>query len=186
MPKPRSLIFGTIAGACALATLFFTYFGVQVVYFALTYEGEGSLGHVGMYIGAVLYPLLALLFGGCTYLAWRSARRPPDHPLEEPPADAEPEPPPSTPPLPSPRRLGSLRPFDILRALVALAGGLLMLQALLGLFATVADRAWGPAFWVILNGLLGWWLLNAGLSGSLTGRTPANRIRGGRPRRIRR
>ena len=88
--------------------------------------------------------------------------------------------------MPSLRPLGALRPLDILRALVALAGGLLMLQAFLGLFATVADRAWEPAFWVLLNGLLGWWLLNAGLSGRLSGRTPASRIRGGRPRRIRR
>lgn len=74
MTSARSIVFGTIAAVCALATAFFTFFGVQIVYTALTYEGEGSLGHVGIYIGAVLYPFLALLFAAFTHLAWRSAR----------------------------------------------------------------------------------------------------------------
>lgn len=71
----RRFIFGLIAAACGVATLFFGWYGAQVLYLALTYEGEGSLGHVGMYIGAGLFPLLAFFFGGCTFLAWRSARR---------------------------------------------------------------------------------------------------------------
>jgi hypothetical protein len=72
----RKVTFMAVAVACALATLFFTWFGVQLVYEALTFDGEGSLGHVGMYIAAGLFPLLAFFFGGCTLLAWRSARRP--------------------------------------------------------------------------------------------------------------
>jgi hypothetical protein len=77
MPSFRVLLFGTIATVCALATTFFAFFGVQLVYAALTFHGEGSLGHVGMFIAAGLYPLLAFFFGGCTYLAWRKLRRPP-------------------------------------------------------------------------------------------------------------
>lgn len=77
MPSPKSLIFGSLALACALATAFFTFFGVQLVYAALTFDGEGSLGHVGMFIAAGLFPLLAFFFGSCTYLAWRKVRRPP-------------------------------------------------------------------------------------------------------------
>lgn len=73
----QPLIFGLVAVACALATAFFAYFGAQIVYAALTFEGEGSLGHVGLFIGAGLYPLLAFFFGACTYLAWRKARKPP-------------------------------------------------------------------------------------------------------------
>lgn len=64
-----------IAIVTACATLFFTYFGVRLVHHAFTYDGEGSLGHVGMYIAAFLYPLLALLCGGIALLAWRAFRR---------------------------------------------------------------------------------------------------------------
>lgn len=83
MASAKTLVFGAMAIACALATAFFTFFSVQLVYAALTFEGEGSLGHVGMFIGAGLYPLLAFFFAGCTYLAWRRVRRPP---LTPPPA----------------------------------------------------------------------------------------------------
>jgi hypothetical protein len=75
MRSPKSIVFAILAAVFALVTVFFTFFGVQLVYTALTFEGEGSLGHVGMYIAAVLYPLLALLFGGFAFLAWRKAFR---------------------------------------------------------------------------------------------------------------
>ncbi len=68
------LALATLAAGCAF--LFFGVYGVRLVWFAATYRGEGSLGHVGMYIGAVLFPLLALLFGGLTWLAIRAWRRP--------------------------------------------------------------------------------------------------------------
>jgi hypothetical protein len=71
----RPLIFNLLAFLCALASLFFGYYGAQLVYAALTYKGEGSLGHVGMYIAAGLFPFLAAIFAALTYLAWRSARR---------------------------------------------------------------------------------------------------------------
>jgi len=74
MKKGSRWVFQTIAVVCAVPTAFFTYFGVQLVYTALTFEGEGSLGHVGMYIAAVLFPFLALVFGGFTLLAWRRSR----------------------------------------------------------------------------------------------------------------
>jgi hypothetical protein len=77
MSSLKILIYGALTAACALATAFFAFFGVQLVYAALTFEGEGSLGHVGMFIAAGLYPLLAFFFGGCTYLAWRKVRQPP-------------------------------------------------------------------------------------------------------------
>lgn len=64
-----------IAVMAGLATLFFIWFGVQIVYFVLTDDGPGSLGHVGIYIGAFLYPLLAVIFGGITWSARRAARR---------------------------------------------------------------------------------------------------------------
>jgi hypothetical protein len=60
---------------CAVPTAFFIFYGVQLVHAVITFEGEGSLGHVGMYIAAVLFPCLALLFGGFTLLAWRASKR---------------------------------------------------------------------------------------------------------------
>ena len=71
----KVFLFRLLAIACGTACAFFSVFGVQLVYAALTFKGEGSLGHVGMYIAAFVFPLLALLFAGCTYLAWRRARR---------------------------------------------------------------------------------------------------------------
>lgn len=81
-----STMFKLLAAACFVPTAFFVFYGVQLMHAAITFDGEGSLGHVGMYIGAILFPLLALLFGGCTMIAWRKSR-----------PDAERRPPPTTP-----------------------------------------------------------------------------------------
>lgn len=70
-----SSLFKLVATACAIPTAFFTYYGVRLVHVAITFEGEGSLGHVGMYVAALLFPLLALMFGGFTLLAWRRSKR---------------------------------------------------------------------------------------------------------------
>lgn len=70
-----TIVFFVISAVFAIATLFFGYYGTRLVHLAITFDGEGSLGHVGMYLGAVLFPFLALLCGAFTYLAWRTARR---------------------------------------------------------------------------------------------------------------
>lgn len=75
LTRALGYVFGGVAVIFGAATLFFAFFGVQLVYFALTYEGEGSLGHVGMYIGAFLYPLLGVICGGITWSAYGAARR---------------------------------------------------------------------------------------------------------------
>jgi protein-S-isoprenylcysteine O-methyltransferase Ste14 len=75
MRSPKAIFFAALAVAFGVLTAFFTFFGVQLIYAALTFTGEGSLGHVGMYIAAVLYPLLAIFFGGLAFLAWRKAFR---------------------------------------------------------------------------------------------------------------
>lgn len=64
-----------VSVAAAAATLFFGYYGIRLVHFALTYRGEGSLGHVGAYIAAGLFPLLALVCGAVAWSAGRAARR---------------------------------------------------------------------------------------------------------------
>lgn len=62
----------------AVAALFFGIYGAILVYTALTFTGEGSLGHVGMYVAAFVFPLLFIFFAGATWLAlvrYRSLRR---------------------------------------------------------------------------------------------------------------
>ena len=68
-------LLGGLAVIAAAATLFFGYFGVQLVYTAATFRGEGSLGHVGMYIAAVVYPVMALICGSVAWFTGRAARR---------------------------------------------------------------------------------------------------------------
>jgi hypothetical protein len=75
MQRLWTVVLTLIAIVGWLGCVFFGYFGVRLVHEALTYEGEGSLGHVGMYIAAGLYPVLALLSGGIGYLAGRARRR---------------------------------------------------------------------------------------------------------------
>ena len=75
MRRLAGYVFGAVALAFGLATLFFAFFGVQLIYVAFTYDGEGSLGHVGMYIAAVLYPVMAVICGGITWSARGAARR---------------------------------------------------------------------------------------------------------------
>jgi hypothetical protein len=68
-------LLGVIAMIAGAAALFFGYFGVQLVYAAATFRGEGSLGHVGMYIAAVVYPIMAVICGSVAWFAGRAARR---------------------------------------------------------------------------------------------------------------
>jgi hypothetical protein len=81
MTDRRRRLYRIIATVCAIPTAFFIYFGVQLIYTAVTFEGEGSLGHVGMYIAAGLYPFLAFVFGSLSMLAWRKSQSKPDDTL---------------------------------------------------------------------------------------------------------
>jgi hypothetical protein len=69
----RKYVLAPLAVVCAAIAAFFAFFGVQLVYTALTFDGEGSLGHVGMYIAALLYPFLAFIFAAFSFFAWRAA-----------------------------------------------------------------------------------------------------------------
>lgn len=75
MRNVASVLLLLVAIACAGAALFFAVFGTVLIYRSVTFDGEGSLGHVGMYIAAALFPLLALFFGGATLIAWRKYRQ---------------------------------------------------------------------------------------------------------------
>lgn len=60
---------------------------------------------------------------------------------------------------------------DILRALIALTGLILMLLGLFGVMYALSDAAWGPAFSALLGALFGFWVLNVGLTGRLSGQS---------------
>jgi hypothetical protein len=64
-----------LAALLGAAALFFGYYGARLILAAATFEGEGSLGHVGMYIAAVLFPFLALVAAGLAIIAARTGRR---------------------------------------------------------------------------------------------------------------
>ena len=75
MNRALTWLFGITTVLFGAATLFFSFFGVRLIHHALTFSGPGSLGHVGMFIAAFVYPLLAILFGFLTWQSWRAARR---------------------------------------------------------------------------------------------------------------
>jgi len=75
MRRVKLVVLTVVAAVGWVACLFFGYFGVRLVHLALTYQGEGSLGHVGMYVAAGLYPVLALLSGAIGFFAARASRR---------------------------------------------------------------------------------------------------------------
>jgi hypothetical protein len=65
----------TLSVAAAAVALFFGYYGVQLVYLALTFKGEGSLGRVGMYIAAILFPFIALIAAAIAQLSYKAGKR---------------------------------------------------------------------------------------------------------------
>lgn len=74
----RRFVGWALVAATVLASasaLFFGYYGVQLVFYVLTYEGEGSLGHVGAWIAAGLFPFLSLVSLGIAWIAGSAAAR---------------------------------------------------------------------------------------------------------------
>ena len=64
--------------------------------------------------------------------------------------------------------------FRIIRTLLALFGGLLVLQAVVGVPYAASDRAWGPALGALVGGLFGVWLFRIGINGTFSGNPPKN------------
>lgn len=66
----RTLVFGLAAALLALASAFFVFYTARLFYVThgLTATRQGGQG---AYLGAVVFPLLALFFG---WAAWRCVR----------------------------------------------------------------------------------------------------------------
>jgi hypothetical protein len=75
----KSILFMLLALPFAAACAFFTYYTIRLAYLNLTVAGISSHRQLGMYIGAVAFPIASVLFGyvcvRCARLAAR-ARRP--------------------------------------------------------------------------------------------------------------
>jgi len=59
--------------------------------------------------------------------------------------------------------------FLIIRIILGLFGYLLVLQALVGVPYAASDRAWGPAFSMLLGGIFGLWFARVGAHGTFSG-----------------
>jgi hypothetical protein len=66
----RSAVFGLAAIFFALLSAFFMFYTVRLLYVTNLLRATRAGGQ-GAYVGAIVFPLLALLFG---WIAWRCAR----------------------------------------------------------------------------------------------------------------
>lgn len=66
------LIFGT---AMALASLFFAYYSVRLLYVNLFFEDAAAHRSTGMYIGIVAFPVATIVFGILSWLSFKFMRK---------------------------------------------------------------------------------------------------------------
>ena len=59
--------------------------------------------------------------------------------------------------------------FRIVRVVLGLVGAVLVMEALYGVPYAASDRAWGPAFLMLLGGIFGVWLVRVGINGTFSG-----------------
>jgi divalent metal cation (Fe/Co/Zn/Cd) transporter len=58
----------------ALASVFFSYYTARLIYLNLTMTDAAAHRSGGMFIGAVAFPLAAIIFGLLSWLSGRTAR----------------------------------------------------------------------------------------------------------------
>jgi hypothetical protein len=69
------MIFLSLAGTLlALASLFFLYYTVRLIYINLTVAEIAARRSGGMLIGAIAFPLAAILFGFLSWFCFKKAR----------------------------------------------------------------------------------------------------------------
>ena len=66
-PTINKVLFTVCGVAFALPSLFFTYYTVRLIYLNLTMENAAAYRTGGMLIGAIAFPLAAIIFG---ILSW--------------------------------------------------------------------------------------------------------------------
>ena len=73
--SPKSLIFILGAILFAAPSLFFTYYTVRLIYINLTNADVAGHRSGGMLIGAIAFPVAAIVFGLVSWFCFRKARR---------------------------------------------------------------------------------------------------------------
>ena len=74
-PTINRVLFGFCGVAFAAPTIFFAYYTVRLIYLNLTMEDAAAHRTGGMLIGAIAFPLAAIIFGFISWLFLNKARR---------------------------------------------------------------------------------------------------------------
>jgi len=74
---PDKIVFAICGFVFALPSLFFTYYTVRLIYVNLNATAEDATAHRtgGMLIGAIAFPLAAIIFGAISWFFIKRARR---------------------------------------------------------------------------------------------------------------
>ncbi len=71
----KTIFLSLVGTASALASLFFGYYTVRLLYLNLTMPDAAAHRSMGMYIGAVVFPVATIVFGAISWLCLRILRR---------------------------------------------------------------------------------------------------------------
>lgn len=71
----KNFIYLLAAVIFALPSLFFTYYTVRLLYLNMTMEDAAAHRTGGMLIGAIAFPLAAIIFGLISWFCFRKSRR---------------------------------------------------------------------------------------------------------------
>lgn len=81
MGKPTTRTKTVLFAVCGVATtvpcLFFSWYTVRLVYINLTMEDAAAPRTGGMLIGAIVFPVAAIIFGSISWYFFNKARRSP-------------------------------------------------------------------------------------------------------------
>lgn len=73
-PSFKKILFGILSVAFAVPSLFFAYYTVRLVYVNLTMDDAAAHRSGGMLIGAIAFPLAAIILGIISWFFVRRAR----------------------------------------------------------------------------------------------------------------
>lgn len=79
-PTINKVIFAICGVAATAPCLFFSWYTLRLIYINLTASAEDAAAHRtgGMLIGAVVFPVAAIIFGSISWYFIKKARRSPD------------------------------------------------------------------------------------------------------------
>ena len=78
-PTINRVLFLFCGVAFAVPSLFFTYYTVRLIYLNLTMENAAAYRSGGMLIGAIAFPLAAIIFGFISWFFIKRSRRGASH-----------------------------------------------------------------------------------------------------------